>query len=262
MLFTENQSRTPTFDNLFADTLFVTVPWRGRRLLWMGIVMLVAVSIGAGLLALLLMPEMLSGAVSTPTTVFSVAILALQAVVMLICIYLFGMLPQRLGWRELGFTSFPRSWLWKAIGLTLLLRIGVGLIAWAMMQVGIVSQQPQAMAPEGFSWLGAVGMMIFAGIAVPIAEEIFFRGMLYRWMRTRWSVWLSTIISSLLFALSHVEPATVIPVIGMGIVLAQSYERSRSLWVPVLIHAFNNLIVIGLLYAFLAAGIPIPGING
>jgi membrane protease YdiL (CAAX protease family) len=50
-------------------------------------------------------------------------------------------------------------------------------------------------------------------------------------------------------------------VFPLGIVLALVFERSKSLWPSIIIHAANNTFAIGLLYVLLAAGVPIPGLN-
>ncbi len=257
MVLTETQLKPAPPDNPFA-----TSPWSGRRLLLMSAAIILGVVIGATILVALLMPESLTGATPKPTTPYMVAMLGMQAAVMFACIYLIGVGGQAIGWRDFGIQSTSWGWVWKALGLTVLLRIVVAGMAVVMMQIGIVSQQPQAIAPDGFSWFGATGMIVLAGIVVPIAEELFFRGMLYRWMRSRWSVWLASVVSSLLFAIVHIELATALPVFVLGMVLALVYEHSRSLWTSILIHCVNNLIAIGLLYALLAAGVPIPGVNG
>jgi hypothetical protein len=35
-------------------------------------------------------------------------------------------------------------------------------------------------APDGLSWLGRGAMLLLAGVAIPFAEEVFFRGVLYK----------------------------------------------------------------------------------
>lgn len=240
---------------------FDPMPWRGRTFLWMSLAMISGVLVGAIVLALFLLPAMLTGDEVTLTTAYAVAVLALQGVVMLLCIYLFGMLRQRLGWQQFGFIPVSWQWIGRALGLTLLIRVGVTLLALALAPLGIVSQQASAFAPAGFSWPGAIGMLLFGGIVVPLAEETFFRGMLYRWLRSRWSMRVAALVSSLLFAVIHLELATVIPAFFIGLVCAVSFERSRSLWTPILIHCANNLIAIGLLYALLAARVSMPGLH-
>jgi hypothetical protein len=76
------------------------------------------------------------------------------------------------------------------------------------------------------------------GIIAPIAEEFFFRGVLYGFFR-RWGALFAVISSSLIFAMAH--PKTSIIQITGGIVFAVSYEKERNLLVPVTIHNLGNL---------------------
>jgi len=48
------------------------------------------------------------------------------------------------------------------------------------------------------------------------------------------------VVSALAFALIHVSPLGVVLIFPMGVLLAYVYERTQSLWVPILMHAVNN----------------------
>lgn len=77
-------------------------------------------------------------------------------------------------------------------------------------------------------------------IAVPIGEEVFFRGLLYNGLKRRWGIRAGIVISAVCFALIHVAPISVIIIIPMGIALAYAYEKTGSLWVTITMHAVNN----------------------
>jgi membrane protease YdiL (CAAX protease family) len=77
----------------------------------------------------------------------------------------------------------------------------------------------------------------------PIAEEIFFRGILYGFLR-RWGVVFAVAMSTLLFVLPH-SSGSLIPitqVIG-GILFAVAYEMGKNLLVPITIHVLGNLAI-------------------
>jgi membrane protease YdiL (CAAX protease family) len=85
---------------------------------------------------------------------------------------------------------------------------------------------------------------LLAGALVgPIAEEIFFRGILYRFLR-RWGIPTAVILSTLVFALPHSSAQTipVTQIIG-GILFAVSYEVEKNLLVPITIHCLGNLAI-------------------
>jgi membrane protease YdiL (CAAX protease family) len=89
---------------------------------------------------------------------------------------------------------------------------------------------------------GELALFFFiGGIVGPIAEELFFRGMLYGFLR-RWGMVTAVVLSTLIFVLSH--PLThgfpVTQAIG-GIVFAVAYEAEGSLMTPIAIHILGNL---------------------
>jgi len=235
--------------------------WKGIDVLLMTLGILVAMGLGVAALALGMGLIGGDGTMRAQPLGFSVAVIALQGAVMLLAVWLLGLLRRKYSWADIGLVKTTAGWVAAAVGLFVLLRVVVTILAVLMAQLGITSMQPQAIAPEGFSLPGAAGMLLFAGVLVPIAEEIFFRGVLYRWLRDKWGVGIGVIISGIVFGAAHLEPATAIPAMVLGWVLALTFERSKSLWPSILIHIFNNAFAIGLLYLLLALNVPIPGVN-
>lgn len=87
---------------------------------------------------------------------------------------------------------------------------------------------------------------LLAGALIgPIAEEIFFRGILYGFFR-RWGIPAAVILSTLLFVLSHSHTSgPTIPVTQLigGILFAVAYEIEKNLLVPITIHSLGNLAI-------------------
>jgi membrane protease YdiL (CAAX protease family) len=84
---------------------------------------------------------------------------------------------------------------------------------------------------------------LIGGLVAPIAEEVFFRGILYGFFR-RWGVLLALILTTAIFVLAHpVFPR--IPVTQMvgGIIFALAYEIEESLMVPITIHVLGNMAI-------------------
>ncbi|MFO7986414.1 MAG: CPBP family intramembrane glutamic endopeptidase [Desulfatiglandaceae bacterium] len=90
---------------------------------------------------------------------------------------------------------------------------------------------------EGILLLFCVG-----GLAGPVAEELFFRGVVYGFVR-RWGVPAAITASTLLFLLAHPDAFQKIPVIqgAGGILFAVAYEVKKNLMVPIVIHALGNM---------------------
>ena len=98
-------------------------------------------------------------------------------------------------------------------------------------------------------WHPFLGIMAIAVLA-PVAEELFFRGFTYNVFRARLGVVWGIVISSLIFAGIHFDPARLPTYFIIAAVLAYSYERTKSLIVPIVIHFVNNLAAIIGLYWF------------
>lgn len=101
------------------------------------------------------------------------------------------------------------------------------------------------MVPDAESGLLYTVMWCLAVVAIaPTVEEALFRSMLINRWGTRWRLSTAVIASSLFFGVIHltffVGPAM------LGMILAVMYIRSRSLIVPVVVHAANNFIAVAL----------------
>lgn len=91
---------------------------------------------------------------------------------------------------------------------------------------------------------------IVGGFIGPVAEEVFFRGVLYGFCR-RWGAPAAIILSTIAFVLAHpIFPA--IPVTQMvgGILFAVAYEVEKNLIVPITIHALGNMAIFALSLIF------------
>ncbi len=83
-------------------------------------------------------------------------------------------------------------------------------------------------------------LFLLAGCFIgPFVEELFFRGLLYSWMREHIPAVLSIIITSLLFASLHGQLSPV-QFIG-GLLFASIYEWRKNIWAPFVVHALGNL---------------------
>jgi len=88
-----------------------------------------------------------------------------------------------------------------------------------------------------------VFFFFIGGLVAPIAEEVFFRGILYGFFR-RWGVLPALILTTAIFVLAHpVFPG--IPVTQMvgGIIFALAYEIEGNLMAPITIHVLGNMAI-------------------
>ena len=78
----------------------------------------------------------------------------------------------------------------------------------------------------------------------PVAEELFFRGILYRKMREKWSIIISVLVLSSLFALIHLyfSGQGLVPFAG-SLIFCFGYEKTKFILAPVLLHIIGNSII-------------------
>ena len=174
--------------------------------------------------------------------------------------YFLGIRRKKVTWSKIGFQPpvFTPWYFVLGFGLFILLLTLRGILAVLALKLtgsGFESllYRSQVIMAGGFSWLNALIAVVAGGILIPFAEEVYFRGLWYTALRTRLSFIPATLISSFLFGLGHIDSVAVVAASTViGIVNAIAYEKSQSLWLPIIIHAVNNTIAMVMLYVTLA----------
>lgn len=100
-----------------------------------------------------------------------------------------------------------------------------------------------AKVPKGLA-AGGIFLMV-ACLVSPIAEEVFFRGVLYSALR-KWGAVAAIIGSTILFTAAHTGAGFPINQIVGGLVFACAIEKSRSLAAPMVIHILGNFAIYGI----------------
>jgi membrane protease YdiL (CAAX protease family) len=181
----------------------------------------------------------------------SLVLLTSTQVALMAVTALFVLLPNALhGLSFLGRSTLPRS---VGIGL------GFGLIAWigatlvsalaaSLLKSAGIPPEPQA-AEQALSIVDPLIAVPAVVIIAPIAEELFFRGVVFNaWLREH-GYRRALLGSSLLFALIHGSLLALLPIFLLGIGLALVYERTRSLLASMVMHATVNAISVALALA-------------
>ena len=90
------------------------------------------------------------------------------------------------------------------------------------------------------SGLASAAAFLAIVLAVPVAEEVLFRGLLLGRFGAHgyWRAGIS--VSALVFMLAHADAAHSIELSAGGLLLAWLYQRTGSLWPPIALHALNN----------------------
>jgi membrane protease YdiL (CAAX protease family) len=138
--------------------------------------------------------------------------------------------------------------------------LGYGVLAWFGSSVVLVlvtalltavgQPPPTGPAEQAIAmldpWLVVVAIVVFA----PIAEELFFRGIVFNaWLRESGRRW-AYIGSAALFAVIHLSLASLLPIFLLGLALAWVYQRTGNLLAPIVMHATVNGISVAAALAF------------
>ncbi|MDD5262053.1 MAG: CPBP family glutamic-type intramembrane protease [Methylacidiphilales bacterium] len=81
-------------------------------------------------------------------------------------------------------------------------------------------------------------------LALPVAEEVIFRGYLFDVLRKHFSGNIVVLITALAFSLVHFQWLYFVPLFGFGLVLGWVKLKTNSLRLPVFLHAINNALVL------------------
>jgi len=86
--------------------------------------------------------------------------------------------------------------------------------------------------------------LVTACIVSPIAEELLFRGILYRKARKRLNFWIVTLSVSILFSFIHLyfSGSWLMPFAG-SLIFCLGYEITHHVLTPIMLHMVGNLII-------------------
>ncbi len=155
-----------------------------------------------------------------------------------------------LGARALGALGVRRAG-WRPIVFG---AVGTVILSVAVSQVGIEPQGVKKVL-EFVRQPGELGLSLLAlAILAPLVEELIFRGLVYGWIAGSW-MWVADrwsrlpsrygtvaawLVSSLVFAVAHAEPAHVLLVLPLGLLFGWLRRRTDSLVPSLVAHVVNN----------------------
>lgn len=216
---------------------------------WADIVLIAGVSImslAIGLSissAILPVKDVSNPEASLATVNFTIDGLIVEFLVFIGAIYFLGLQRKRLSWEALGLYPLTRLWIPGSIG--------IGLLEFAVENAAtygaafILHIQNSALqgtiATQGLTWVNLVILFALGGAAIPFAEELLFRGVLYNFVRERWGIWIGAFVSALLYALFSFDLINGIACFVLSIFAIIAYERSKSLWGAIIVHMMSSL---------------------
>lgn len=90
--------------------------------------------------------------------------------------------------------------------------------------------------PSFFAVYGILRMLFI----VPILEELLYRKIIFSNLLKKYGVYISIIVSSVLFSIGHLDFNNSIIFLVFGILLGVTYWKTKSFYYPILLHIFIN----------------------
>jgi len=142
------------------------------------------------------------------------------------------------GWPVNGMIAM--GWLVAAYPLILLAQV----ISYQFLSASAAPQEIVNFLMDSANWEDRLLVVVLAVVVAPVAEEFIFRGYIYGVLKKYGGQILAIVFSSVLFAAIHMHLPSMAGLFVLAVVLALVYERTGSLWAPILMHsAFNGLSV-------------------
>lgn len=171
----------------------------------------------------------------------------------LVAICLPWALNRRLVWSDYGLAPIPAGRLALFVALApVVIGVGVSLLESLLPKLDEAADVVAGSFGMGESFWADVIMILAITCLAPVAEELAFRGIIYRSLRDGFARWLplgvtipvALVVSTVLFARSHLgegQQDQFWLLAATAAIMALSYEVSGSFMVPVLIHSLNNV---------------------
>ncbi len=146
-------------------------------------------------------------------------------------------------------TDLRLGWSWRGLRLGLMFGFGGLLVTIpaSLVYASIVGPGANSAVGRIFgglrtSWPWAVAVFVIVAVIAPLCEEIIFRGLLWGALDRRWGQWVAMVVSTVVFALAHLEftRAPLLVVVAIPLALARWY--SGGLLASIVAHQVTNLL--------------------
>lgn len=173
-----------------------------------------------------------------------------------------GVLRGKTNLKAVGFTR--AAWRWRYLWMALLIAlvslplrnyIGAAVQTWVSGSLESVEARGALYigGSSSFSWLSLAISLLAIAVLPAFSEELYFRGLIHTWLQPRMRLVARLLVSSGIFSLAHADSVGVmVGALILGLISAAAYERTKSLWLSILIHFFTNAVVVLVLFASMA----------
>jgi hypothetical protein len=236
-----------TSDDFMIDEIVdESVPW-GARDAWWGVVAMglwLAAALGVALLAYVNSWEL-------DLSLF----LALGELSLLIPVWWFVFRKYAVSWEMLGFRRLEGRMV--ALGCGFLALFYAFNVCYNSILLSFQLEGGQDLSPL-FEQPDSLPFVVFSAVILaPLVEEVFFRGFIFTGFREKYGWKKAAAISAVFFSFVHLQLLTALPIFLLGYIFAYVYQKSKSLWLPIILHASVNgvaFLLFGLVNYFNSVG--------
>ena len=156
------------------------------------------------------------------------------------------------GWRELGFKwgDPKRTLTYGGLGALGALMASFGIMLLIALVIYLLGgSNPLTAEAEQVETITRGQLLLSITVVVilaPIFEELFFRGLFYPALRRSLGPTLAIVIDGIIFGALHMRYLSIVSLILVGMILAYVYEKTESLYAPMLTHALYNGVVVAI----------------
>jgi membrane protease YdiL (CAAX protease family) len=149
--------------------------------------------------------------------------------------------------RRFGNRELPAIMKWRKISAAVFCSLIVMFSGIEMLRLeAVYALQIILPIPEGFFGTEAGGnvmITVISGAVFPaFTEEIFFRGILLRRLRRRYTERRALAVGALLFGAMHLNPWQALTAFIAGLFLGWIYMRFKTIWPCIFFHAYSNVL--------------------
>lgn len=144
-----------------------------------------------------------------------------------------------------------------SIGLSILLSIGGIFLAFFAQIFAVLLETSIGIEPGSENTEAIIGIItvlplviLVSSILGPILEEIVFRKIIFGGLNNKFSFVISALISSIIFAIAHMDFTHIILYTAMGFTFAFLYSMTKRIIVPIISHVMMNTLVVLMQYVF------------
>ena len=183
--------------------------------------------------------EVLSSQIMDMVTENTGLLVLLYTVPTLLFLWLFFLIRRKKFHVETGMVFFQKSLIPSivlfSLGITAFLNTALNLLPESWLDAYSESSSSLGQGPF-------LQTLIATGICAPVLEEIIFRGLIFSRLKRAMPLWVSIVISSLLFGIAHGQILWMAYTFCLGVLFCVIVERTGSILSTMLVHAiFNSL---------------------